>query len=130
MKPIPLLHEKRCSTARRCHITLMHQVHRKIRNVGRISLSGVQPKFAVVVDTENLYLRYAREGEQGTYILKPRPNGYHILNKEYCAANEHLTMQIASQAYGIETAANALCFFKNNEAAYITRRFDIHSGGK
>lgn len=101
-----------------------------IRSVGRISLSGVQPKFAMVVDTESLYLRYAREGEQGTHILKPRPNGYHILNKEYCAANEHLTMQIASQVYGIETAANALCFFKNDEAAYITRRFDIHSNGK
>ena len=101
-----------------------------IRNVGRISLSGVQPKFAVVVDTESLYLRYARENERGTYILKPRPNGYHILNKEYCSANEHLTMQIASQVYGIETAANALCFFKNDEAAYITRRFDVHPGGK
>ena len=101
-----------------------------IRNVGRISLSGVQPKFAVVVDLDSAYLRYAREDERGIYILKPRPNGYHILNKEYCAANEHLTMQIASQVYGIETAANALCFFKNDEAAYITRRFDVHPGGK
>lgn len=101
-----------------------------IRNVGRISLSGVQPKFAMVVDIKSSYLRYAREDERGTYILKPRPNGYHILNKEYCAANEHLTMQIASQVYGIETAANALCFFKNDEAAYITRRFDVHIGGK
>lgn len=64
------------------------------------------------------------------YILKPCPNGYHILNKEYCATNEHLTMQIASQVYDIETAANALCFFKNDEAAYITRRFDVYSGGK
>ena len=101
-----------------------------IRNVGRISLSGVQPKFAVVLDIDSAYLRYAREDERGIYILKPCPNGYHILNKEYCAANEHLTMQIASQVYGIETAANALCFFKNDEAAYITRRFDVHSGGK
>lgn len=39
-------------------------------------------------------------------------------------------MQIASQVYGIETAANGLCFFKNDEAAYITRRFDVHLGGK
>ena len=101
-----------------------------IRNAGRISMSGVQPKFSMVVDTESASLRYAREDEQGTYILKPRPNGYHILNKEYCAANEHLTMQIASQVYAIETAANALCFFKNGEAAYLTRRFDVHSGGK
>ena len=101
-----------------------------IRHIGRISLSGVQSKFAMVIDTEAPHLRYAREKEQGTYILKPRPNGYHILNKDFCAANEHLTMQIASQVYGIETAANALCFFRNHEAAYITRRFDIHSSGK
>lgn len=100
-----------------------------IKNIGRISLSGVQPKFAVVLDANN-QLRYANNEERGTYILKPRPNGYHILNREYCAANEHLTMQIAAQVYGIETAANALCFFANDEAAYITRRFDIHAGGK
>lgn len=100
-----------------------------IKNIGRISLSGVQPKFAVVLD-ENNQLCYARNEERGTYILKPQPNGYHLLNKEYCAANEHLTMQIARQAYGIETAANALCFFANDEAAYITRRFDIHANGK
>lgn len=101
-----------------------------ICNAGRISLSGVQPKFSVVIDNESLTLRYARENERGTHILKPRPNGYHILNKEYCAANEHLTMQIASQVYDIETAANALCFFNNGEAAYLTRRFDMYSGGK
>lgn len=62
--------------------------------------------------------------------LKPRPNGYHILNKDYCAANEHLTMQIASQVFGIETAVNGLCFYANDEAAYLTRRFDITSMGK
>lgn len=100
-----------------------------IQNVGRVSLSGVQPKFSMVIG-EDLYLRYARKGEQGTYILKPRPNGYHILNKDYCAANEHLTMQIASQVYNLETAANGLCFFANEEMAYITRRFDIHATGK
>ncbi|MDY2875586.1 MAG: HipA domain-containing protein, partial [Alistipes senegalensis] len=49
---------------------------------------------------------------------------------EYCAANEHVTMQIASQVYGIETAANGLCFFDNGEPAYITRRFDVHNRRK
>ena len=71
-----------------------------------------------------------REREQGLFILKPRPTGYHIINREYCAANEHVTMQIASQVYGIETAANGLCFFDNGEPAYITRRFDVHNRGK
>jgi serine/threonine-protein kinase HipA len=48
-----------------------------IRNQGRISLSGVQPKFSMVIG-ENNKLRYTREGEQGHYILKPAPTSYHI----------------------------------------------------
>lgn len=100
-----------------------------IQNAGRISLSGAQPKFSMVVGSD-LSLRYAKEGEQGIYILKPRPNAYQLINKDYCAANEHLTMQIASQVYKIETAFNGLCFFSNDETAYITRRFDVHSNGK
>ena len=100
-----------------------------VKNAGRISLSGAQPKFSVVVG-EDLSLRYTGQGEQGNYILKPRPNGYQLINKEYCAANEHLTMQIASQVYKIETGANGLCFFSDDEAAYLIRRFDVHPGGK
>jgi serine/threonine-protein kinase HipA len=34
-------------------------------------------------------------------------------------------MQLASQVYHIETAANGLCFFRDGEAAYICRRFDV-----
>lgn len=99
-----------------------------VKSIGRISLSGAQPKFSIVVD--NGKLRYTREEEQGTFILKPRPTGYQIINKDFCAANEHVTMQIASQVYGIETAANALCFFDDGTPAYITRRFDVHTAGK
>ena len=104
-------------------------VQNTARHIGRISLSGVQPKFSAVVG-EDLRLRYTRENERGHFILKPQPSSYHIINREFCAANENLTMQLASQVYRIETAANGLCFYENEEAAYITRRFDIHSGGK
>lgn len=100
-----------------------------IMNIGRISLSGAQPKFSVIVG-EDSRLRYTREGERGTFILKPRPTGYQVINKDFCAANEHLTMQMASQVYGIETAANGLCFFEDGTPAYITRRFDVHPEGK
>lgn len=100
-----------------------------IKNIGRLSLSGAQSKFGLVLDREG-YLRYSGEKEQSTYILKPKPTGYHIFNSEYCAANEHLTMQLASQIYGIETAANGLCFFAGGEPAYITRRFDVYRDGK
>jgi serine/threonine-protein kinase HipA len=44
-------------------------------------------------------------------------------------ANEHLTMQIARQVYGIETAENALIFFQNGAPAYITKRFDVGPEG-
>ena len=104
------------------------EVNEAVKSVGRISLSGAQPKFSIVVDDDKL--RYIREGEQGIFILKPRPTGYQIINRDFCAANEHVTMQIASQVYGIETAANALCFFDDGTPAYITRRFDVHSKGK
>ena len=104
------------------------EANEAIKSVGRISLSGAQPKFSIVVDDDKL--RYIREGEQGTFILKPRPTAYQIINRDFCVANEHVTMQIASQVYGIETAANALCFFDDGTPAYITRRFDVHSKGK
>ena len=104
------------------------EANEAVKSVGRISLSGAQPKFSIVVDDDKL--RYIREGEQGTFILKPRPTAYQIINKDFCVANEHVTMQIASQVYGIETAANALCFFDDGTPAYITRRFDVHSKGK
>ena len=104
------------------------EANEAVKSVGRISLSGAQPKFSIVVDDDKL--RYIRDGEQGTFILKPRPTAYQIINRDFCVANEHVTMQIASQVYGIETAANALCFFDDGTPAYITRRFDVHSKGK
>ena len=40
-------------------------------------------------------------------------------------------MQIARQVYRINTAENALVFFKNGTPAYITKRFDVkEKGGK
>lgn len=108
--------------------TETEEANEAVKSIGRISLSGAQPKFSIVADKNKL--RYAREGEQGIFILKPRPTGYQIINRESCAANEHVTMQIASQVYGIETAANALCFFEDDTPAYITRRFDVHNKGK
>src|SRR5690606_14411022 len=72
-------------------------------------------------------LRLIQEGEQGQYILKPIPNVGK--NAHQMPANEHLTMQIARQVFNIETAENALIFFKNGEPAYITKRFDVKEDG-
>lgn len=90
-------------------------------NSKRLSISGVQEKFSVLLEKNKL--RLIQEGEQGQYILKPIPNvGQRTAQMP---ANEHLTMQIARQVFGIETAENALVFFKNGDPAYITKRFDV-----
>ena len=94
-------------------------------NRKRLSLSGVQEKFSVLLEKNKL--RLTHEGERGTYILKPIPN--FGKKADQMPANEHLTMQIARQVYGIETAENALIFFKNGESAYITKRFDVKDDG-
>jgi serine/threonine-protein kinase HipA len=92
-----------------------------LENMKRISVSGFQTKISMALDKN--VLRLTQEGEQGTHILKPIPS---LLKKrDEVPANEHLTMQIASQVYGINTAENALIFFKGGEPAYITKRFDV-----
>lgn len=93
----------------------------------RISVSGVQEKFPAVV--ENGLIRLAREGERSTHILKPAPWDETIATRRHIPANEHLTMQIASQVYGIKTAENGVCFSKDNQIVYITKRFDINPDG-
>ncbi len=94
---------------------------------GRISISGVQPKYAMVVDDG--VLRFARQGEQGRYILKIAPIEPHIIERPWVPINEWLTMQIAEQVYGIPTAKNTLCYFRNGAVAYLTRRFDVQKDG-
>jgi len=95
------------------------------KNLQRVSVSGVQEKFSLLLEKNKL--RLVNEGEKGTYILKPVPLfGKHSAQMP---ANEHLTMQIASQVYGVETADNALIFFNDGSPAYITKRFDVNDDG-
>lgn len=94
-------------------------------NRKHISISGVQEKFSVLLEKNKL--RLTKEGERGTYILKPIPN--FGKNADQMPANEHLTMQIAKQVFGIETAENALIFFRDGASAYITKRFDVDENG-
>ncbi len=96
-----------------------------IENRKRISISGVQEKLSFVL--EKNVLRLTKEGEQGTYILKPIPRDLKKVNQ--VPANEHLTMQIAKQVFGLNTAENALIFFTNGSPAYITKRFDVKEDG-
>ncbi|MBE7441724.1 MAG: HipA domain-containing protein [Flavobacteriales bacterium] len=96
-----------------------------MENRKRISISGVQEKLSFLL--EKNVLRLTKEGEQGTYILKPIPRD--LKKVDQVPANEHLTMQIAKQVYGLNTAENAMIFFKNSSPAYITKRFDVKENG-
>jgi serine/threonine-protein kinase HipA len=98
-----------------------------LENRKRMSISGVQEKFSVLLEKNKL--RLIREGEKGNYILKPIPNAGK--NADQMPANEHLTMQIARQVYNMDVAENALIFFNDGQPAYITKRFDVdEQGGK
>ncbi len=96
-----------------------------MNNSKQLSISGVQEKYSLVQFKNEL--RLAEKGEQGTHILKPMPT--QLRRPEEMPANEQLTMQIASQVYKIRTATSGLVFFKNGEAAYLTKRFDIMDDG-
>ena len=96
-----------------------------LENRKRISISGVQEKLSLLLEKNRL--RLTLEGEQGGYILKPIPRD--LKKTDQVPANEHLTMQIASQVYDIYTADNGLIFFKDGTPAYITRRFDMRQDG-
>ena len=96
-----------------------------MENRKRISISGVQEKLSMIL--EKNVLRLTKQGEQGTYILKPIPRD--LKKVDQVPANEHLTMQIAKQVYGINTAENAIIFFKDGSPAYVTKRFDVKPDG-
>lgn len=88
----------------------------------RISISGIQEKISVKRDKGAL----VPTTEGGDYILKPVPRTLADTLElvEDVPANEHVTMQIAAQVFGLNTAPNGLVFFQSGEPAYIVRRFD------
>lgn len=95
--------------------------------INKISISGAQEKLSAVVDKGHIILTPPQQ--QGRYIIKPIPDYKHLRFRNNIPANEHLTMQIASQVYGIKTAENALAFFADGQMVYITRRFDYDENG-
>lgn len=92
----------------------------------RVSVSGVQEKFSLLLDKKQI--RLINDAETGTYILKTVPEK--IKNASFMPANEHLTMQIARQVFDIETAANCMIFFAKGAPALLVKRFDFSSNFK
>lgn len=99
----------------------IYQEHSK-----RLSISGVQLKYSLRLKDNKLVLSET----QGQYILKPIPPSRQLINIDDLPENEHLTMQIAEQIFGINTAANGLIQFKDQLPAYLTKRFDVMEDGK
>ncbi len=89
----------------------------------RISISGAQEKYSLRLSNNQLM----PTSTNGEYILKPISQN--IRNATQVPANEHLTMQIARQLFGIRTAACAMVFFKDEQPAYLTKRFDYRPDG-
>lgn len=94
-------------------------------SIRRISISGAQPKFSLIVNDGRL--EPTENG--GTIILKPAVEGLFDNTKDM-PANEHLTMQMARQIFKIDAADNALVYLKDGTPAYITKRFDVNENGE
>jgi len=90
----------------------------------RISISGVQEKYSLRQEKNNLILTDTR----GTHILKPVPSE-RLDRVADLPANEHLSMQIARQVFGVRTADCGMIFFDDGSPAYLTRRFDYKPDG-
>jgi len=95
-------------------------------NSKKLSISGVQLKYSLKLKGNQLEL--CEKG--GEYILKPIPVARQLIELDSAPENEHLTMQIAEQIFNINTAANGLIYFKDNQPAYITKRFDVMNDGR
>ncbi len=98
----------------------------RVQAAEHMSISGVQDKISLKL----VRGRLVPAEKDGEYILKPVPTADIPRLKRDIPANEHLTMQLASQVFGITTAANAVVRFADGELAYLTRRFDRRDGGK
>jgi len=93
-----------------------------LKSVRRHSISGVQEKYMLRLEGSNLTVSPGG----GHYILKPIPSS-RFPHPDQVPANEHLTMQVASQVFRIPAAVNGIILFKDQTPAYIARRFDIRS---
>jgi len=91
----------------------------------RLSISGAQLKYSLRLEGKKLVLT----DTGGQYIIKPRPPAIQLVEANQAPENEHLTMQIASQLFEINTAANGIIYFKDGTPAYITKRFDVKEDG-
>ena len=92
----------------------------------RASISGVQDK-AELSQADGGF-EVVQSG--GDYILKPIPSMPLPRFHDEVPLNEALTMKIAKEIFGIQTAENEIVSFQDGELAYMTKRFDKRNGVK
>ncbi len=95
----------------------------------RMSISGVQDKLSLAFNDANELVPVSKNGH---YILKPVPTNPQsaVQNVDDMVANEHLSMRISKDIFGIDTAESGLIRFSDGELAYITKRFDYAPSGE
>lgn len=92
------------------------------------SISGVQRKGFIGKPRGTELVPKIGVDEKSQYIIKPMLSRFNLPDQS--PANEHLTMQIAKQLFGIKTAECVFMNFANGAPAYITRRFDYNENGE
>lgn len=94
-------------------------------NIERMSISGVQDKVSLRLHRGRLLPTESG----GEYILKPVPSTALPRFPIDVPANEHLTMQLAGQLFGIQVPPCAFVSFRDGEPAYVVKRFDRKPDG-
>ena len=94
-----------------------------------IAVPGVQPKLSLTIVRDTLERnsggRLTIVGALGgNYIFKPPFAEYREMPQ-----NEHVTMRIAEEAFGIRTVPSSLLRLQSGELAYITKRVDRKNDG-
>ncbi|MEK6600568.1 MAG: HipA domain-containing protein, partial [Candidatus Binatota bacterium] len=97
-------------------LTLMDIPLRAQAMVGKMSISGVQPKLSLQLNKPQAELVPVAEG--GEYILKPQIQQY-----PHVPENENCCMDIA-MALDIDVPPHCLLPLKDGTLAYVVKRFD------
>ena len=92
------------------------------------SISGVQRKGFIGKPRGVELVPKMDVNERSQYILKPILSRFNLPDQS--PANEHVTMQMAKQLFGIKIAECAFMTFANGTPAYLTKRFDYDKNGK
>lgn len=98
----------------------------RTEHIEHMSISGVQDKISLKLERGGTLHPTEKNGE---YILKPIPSTSLPAFQADVPANEHLTMQIAGQLFGILVPPNACVELSNGEPAYLIKRFDRRPDG-